>query len=230
MSTNRKEPFFFLAVHLPHHPHLRAVPDMRPSFYWTWVLALLLLEITAFCTTPSDTIMAHNVSAAEQLQTRSASQLKAGLRIPWPAVTRNGRKLRVIKYCFADFLTRSRFECLLQDAFTLWAEGLGFPAGQVTGHSISWEEAHNRNPNPSQRRVEYCYKLGSRDWNDNLDKDTLRISINDDPNTGSYATVGYRIGSRYTVGSHYMVLERSVDAKQIAHEVSLRKLNQSVTN
>lgn len=151
---------------------------MWPLFSCLWLLTLLPPTITVFhCSTPSDTIMSHNMSSAEQIQKRSASRFKAKLAIPWPLVTRNGRRLRVVKYCYADKYTRDLFDCpKVQDAFTLWADRLGYPAGQATGHSLSWDEADDRNPDPSKRRIEYCFQPelsgGKAVWNDKVDKDT----------------------------------------------------------
>lgn len=180
--------------------------------------------------------MSHNVSSAEQFQKRSASRFKAKLAIPWPLVTRNGRRLRVVKYCYADKYTRDLFDCpKVQRAFTLWADRLGYPAGQATGHSLSWDEADDRNPDPSKRRIEYCFQPelsgGKAVWNDKVDKDTLRISENLDQATGSYASVGYRVGARYTEGYHWMVLSRNAEAEDIAHEVRRSCIpSQSATN
>lgn len=215
-----------------HHLYRFAIAplSMRPFIFFHGLLAMFSLAINALhCTTPSDTIMAHNISSAEHLQARSASAIKAKLAIPWPLVTRNGRRLRVVRYCYGDKYTRDLFNCRVQDALTLWAERIGYPAGPATGHSLSWDEADDRNRNPIQRQIEYCFLPGLVDgqvvWNPKVDKDTLRISEN--LGQGSLATTGYRLGARYAVGFHWMQLQKNAVVEEVAHEGSRTRENQS---
>lgn len=198
---------------------------MGPLLPFYGLLVTLPLAINAFCSTPTDTIMTHNVSSLEHLQARSASAIKTKLAMPWPVVTNTKTKTRTraVKYCYGDEYTRNLLDCNVQAAFQLWAERLGYPAGPETGHSLSWDEADDKNEDPKECKHEYWFlpgldANGEAVWNDKVTKDHLIIIESLD--STSWSTVGYKLGARYRVGTHKMVLKKNETVEGVAHEVS----------
>jgi hypothetical protein len=199
---------------------------MRLLLPFYGLLTTLPLAINAFkCSTSSDTIMTHNASSIERLQARSASAIKTRFAMPWPVVTNTKTKTRTraVRYCYGDEYTRNLLDCKVQAAFTMWAERLGYPAGPGTGHSLSWDEADDKNEDPKKRKHEYCFLPGLDEnreavWNDKIAKDHLIII--ESLGTSSWSTVGYKLGARYRVGTHKMLLKKDETVEHVAHEVS----------
>jgi hypothetical protein len=199
---------------------------MRLLLPFYGLLTTLPLAINTFkCSTSSDTIMTHNASSIERLQARSASAIKTRFAMPWPVVTNTKTKTRTraVRYCYGDEYTRNLLDCKVQAAFTMWAERLGYPAGPGTGHSLSWDEADDKNEDPKKRKHEYCFlpgldENGEAVWNDKVAKDHLIII--ESLGTSSWSTVGYKLGARYRVGTHKMLLKKDETVEHVAHEVS----------
>jgi hypothetical protein len=165
--------------------------------------------------------MVPNIALAEA-QYGSASYIQGNLAEPWPIVTHpdDGRRLRTVRYCFADQKARDLLWCRVMRAFSLWAKGLGAPASAATGHSVGWEEAHDGNPDRRLRQRQFCYRdlsfIGlDRVWNDAVKEDTLVIYAVTDSSVSS-ATVGY---NSFDGAKHTMTLGSHASIPVIAHEV-----------
>jgi hypothetical protein len=167
------------------------------------VLLFLFWELTlppfAFatwtCSVPHNTTIVHDAISA-QVQFGSASELKGGFAEPWPLKSIPGKgQLRLIPYCYADAATRSELHCVVMGAFSLWARRLRFPANAENGHSLAWREASDGNPDPSKRKIEYCF-MDYKDpqnkgtWNPAVADETLVI-YHDPSMLDSHASVGY---------------------------------------
>lgn len=109
----------------------------------------------------------------------------------------------------------------MQDAFQIWADALGYPAGPATGHNMAWEEARDTGP-PGFRSTLFCYLPGARGWNPGVSKDTLVIDVDLAIGSGGHASVGWRLPTgddAVDAGRHGIVLGVGVPARLVAHEV-----------
>lgn len=176
------------------------------------------------CSALSDTTIVPSIAYAEA-QLGSASYIQGHLAEPWPLIkSPNGRRLRVVRYCYADKATRDLLHCKkVMPALLLWAKGLGVPASAQKGHSVGWLEASNGETDPKLRKIEYCFVdygipgLGlSNIWNKAVDEDTLVI-YSDPGSSSSSATVGY---NNFREDKHVMTVGSESTVAVVAHEVS----------
>ncbi|KAF2629311.1 hypothetical protein BU25DRAFT_420177 [Macroventuria anomochaeta] len=189
----------------------------RALLFCLGLFALLLLIIARFdCRVPSNVIMVNDASA-EQMQKGSASTLQASIADPWPLVVRNNQRLRVVKYCYHNQQIRDTLHCKVQHTFQRWAAKLGYPASAQTGHNLGWEEAHDGNADPSQRRVEYCYDHTNLAWNPRADCGSLFISINYKETDGAYATTPYDAQSN-EASRYWIMMAPNAGIDAITHE------------
>ncbi|KAF3033987.1 hypothetical protein E8E12_005307 [Didymella heteroderae] len=85
---------------------------------------------------------------------------------------------------------------------------------------MAWEEARDNGP-PGRRQNYYCYLPGTRDWNPNVPRDTLKIEIDVMILDSAYSTIGWRPprGDASDAGRHEMMLAINADAELVAHEL-----------
>ena len=133
-----------------------------------WLLAILPLILVQCLTsarsrmTHVDAIRQHNMSYVDPVEEykRSATDflwpVGARKHYPWPILVRRNVPLRILRYCFADPNAKQMLCNTMQDAFKVWADKLGYPAGPLTGHNMAWEEARTDAP-PGERRNLFCW-------------------------------------------------------------------------
>ncbi|KAJ4986430.1 hypothetical protein SVAN01_08122 [Stagonosporopsis vannaccii] len=195
--------------------------------HWTFLFCLGLLALLPFavsrhtgseCTVRSNVSIVSDVAAAP-VQHGAASQLQAGTVYPWPEVERNGRKLRVVTYCYSNEAVRTYFDCpYVRDALNRWREKLDSPPFKGTTNLV-WEELNDGNKDPSKRQPRYCFDA-NRNWDHkNVPDDTLWINIDPSRLDGGVAMVGYvKETEGGKVGYNHMKLGPHVTVDVITHE------------
>lgn len=176
------------------------------------------------CRVRSNVAMVPDVAAA-QVQYGAASELEAGLAQPWPEIERNGRKLRVVTYCYSNRAIRDWFDCpRVKEAFDRWRNKLDTPPFKGTTN-IAWEELNDGNPDRTQRQPKYCFDA-NENWDvANIPGDTLWIDIDHASGEGGHFTVGYDPPvADDEVSYRYMKLGPQVTIDAITHEASQRQV------
>lgn len=129
------------------------------TMYFGLLVALLvawLPTLSVFACGADPTTFLHNSSLGD-LHSRAAGFLQGGQSVPWPrrpqlTLPNNGVP-RVLRFCFADAVTRSALYCKVEAALANWANALGHD-NHPSGHSLAWTETGDTGQSTSPR---YCY-------------------------------------------------------------------------
>ncbi|KAJ8107672.1 hypothetical protein OPT61_g8707 [Boeremia exigua] len=142
------------------------------------------------CRVRSNATMVPDVAAA-LVQYAGASEIAAGYKQPWPEVVRNGRKVRVVTYCYTNKVARDRLDCPhVAEGFKRWRDKLDSPPFKGTTNLV-WEELNDGNRDRSKRKPVYCFD-SNRMWDPTkVPGDTLWIAFDASGNRGGMASVGY---------------------------------------
>lgn len=174
------------------------------------------------CRTHSKAIMVSD-QAASRVQYGAASELAADLAHPWPEVEHNGRKLRVVTYCYSNKEVRDWLDDYVKAAITRWKEKLSSPPFKGTTN-LAWQELHDGNLDPCKRQPRFCFGP-TKEWDrENVPGDTLWVNIDHDQGAGGKSTVGYLPPNHENeVAYQHMKLGSEVTVEAIVHEVSTRE-------
>src|SRR5690242_7396415 len=197
--------------------------------HWTSLFYLGLFTLLPFavarrtgseCTVRSNVTMVSDVSTAP-VQHGAASNLQAGFAYPWPEVERNGRKIRVVTYCYSNEEVRNYFDCpYVRDALQRWREKLDSPPFKGTTNLV-WEELHDGNKDPSKRQPRYCFDADRKWDHKNVPGDTLWINIDHSRLDRGAAMVGYvKETEPGAAGYNNMKLGPHIAVDELTHEVS----------
>src|SRR4051812_28793857 len=109
---------------------------MRSSFHLLLAVLLslfLLVSADSYCGTT------YNVTNVDPTTVHkdAMTYLRFALARPWPPVDTRLGQLRLVRYCYTTAVAKEELSCAVQAGFKVWADAIGFPAGEKTGHSLS---------------------------------------------------------------------------------------------
>lgn len=167
---------------------------MRTKLFLGLGLAILLPSATAHqsrfdCTVQSNATMIEDAWAT-QAQYGAASEIQAGLKQPRPEVVRNGRRVRVVTYCYETAAAREYLDCpWVKDAVDRWKDKLAESRFAGTTN-LKFEELSDGNPDPARRQPRYCFDETSHWDSANVPADTLWIGIDHNAGVTGHSTMG----------------------------------------
>jgi hypothetical protein len=203
-------------------------PSSLVALLVAWLTLVSIIVVLACSNDP--TMSLHSPSLGD-LQTRATGHLGPCAAYPWPKGTNRllpgGGVPRNLRYYFANEAAKRALWCKVKEGLTNWANAIGWDHLRG-GHSVTWQEAGDDWARPEQV---YCYlndyeSFGNPGtWNPQVKEDTLAIHLSSTPAIRCMTTVGWQPtrppAPAVPSGWHYMILEATISAAVVTHEVSL---------